>query len=136
MLCITLTDSFYFYFKNQKLKNSFTFIWKNILCCIFLCSYAIFFLRAWIAINSKIWFRSSCNKPILTLKNIITDFCRWQYFAYFDIKVAFLGQYSFEWVALCYVECCLFQTYIEIWNFFAIVTCSWLFQFYSSKVLS
>ena len=39
---------------------------------------------------------SSGDKPILTWKISVTDFCRRQYFAYFDTKLVLLDQNSFE----------------------------------------
>ena len=113
MLCITLKDSllgprFYFCVKVHKLYDSFTFIWKKIRCHIFLflCHISSFgssglnceFIRReyGFSINSKISFMSSGDKPILTLKISVTNFCRFRYFADFDIRILLLGQNSFE----------------------------------------
>ena len=43
-------------------------------------------------VNSKISLMSSVHKPILTLKISVTNFCRLEYFADFDIKIILLGQ--------------------------------------------
>ena len=77
------------------------------------------------SINSKKSLMSS------TLK--ISNFCRFWLFAEFYIKIVLLGQSSFERIAFCWVEYCVFQTYIETLKSFVTVTCSWLFQFYSIK---
>ena len=68
-------------------------------------------------------FISSSDKPILT--------CRLPYFADFDIKSVLLGQSSFEWIAYFKLGIVYFKPISK----FAIVTCSWMFQFYTSKVL-
>ena len=39
---------------------------------------------------------SSGDKPILTLKISVTNFCRFWYFADFDVKIALLSQNSFR----------------------------------------
>ena len=118
MLCITLKDSllgprFYFCVKVHKLYDSFTFIWKKIRCHVFLLQCQIlsfgssilnceFIRRQYdFSINSKIWFMSSGDKPILALKISVTNFSRFQYFADFDIRIVLLGQNSFEWIAFC-----------------------------------
>ena len=50
----------------------------------------------WFSINLKISFVSSVDQPILTLKISVTNFCRFRYFADFDIEILLLGQDSFE----------------------------------------
>ena len=73
--------SFYFCIKVHKLDDSFTFIWKKILChilslgssglnCEFICREHGF------SINSKISFMSSGDKPVLMLKILVTNFCK------------------------------------------------------------
>ena len=82
--------SFYFCLKVHKLDDSFTLIWKKILCAIVFYFYVIFCHldpMAWIANYSKwvsfgsfkISFMSSGDKPILTLKISV------KLFADFDI---------------------------------------------------
>ena len=46
--------------------------------------------------NSKKSFMSSGDKPILTLKISVRNFCRFRYFADFDIRILLLGLNSFE----------------------------------------
>ena len=48
------------------------------------------------SINSKIPFMSSGDKPVLTLKTLVTIFCRFRYFADFYITMVLLGQNFFE----------------------------------------
>ena len=107
---------------------------------IFFCFYTMFCRLdplAWIAnlfyreygfsINSKISFMSSGDKSILTLKILVTNFCR---FWYFDIKIVLLGQNSFKWIAFCLSwVLCILNLY---WSFKIFRQChfSWLFQFY------
>ena len=123
---------FYFYLKVHKLEDGFTFIWKNILCYIFLfllhtltsgssglnCR---FIRREYgFTVNSKISLVSSGGKVIIT-------FYRFPYYADFDIKIVLLGQNSFQWINFCWVEYCVFQTYTKTLKSFVVVTCSWLF---------
>ena len=42
---------------------------------------------------------SSGNKPVLTLKILVTNFCRFQYFTDFNFKIVLIGQNNFESVA-------------------------------------
>ena len=91
--CITLKDgflgpSFYFCFKVYKVDDSLTFIWKKILCHIFLYFYVVLSFGSsgmncklirreyGFSINSKIPFMNSSDEPILTLKILVTYFCR------------------------------------------------------------
>ena len=112
MFCITLSFwhlRFCFWINIRKLDDSFTFIWKKILCHIFLSVYHILSLGSsdmnWefirreysFSINSKISFMSSGNKQLLSLKVSVTIFCRVWYFGNFDIKTVHLDQNSFEW---------------------------------------
>ena len=99
MFCITLKDSLlgprlYFCIKVHKLYDSFIFIWKKIRCHIFLflCHILSFgssglnceFIRReyGFLVHSKISFTSSGDKPILTLKISVTNFCRFWYWNY------------------------------------------------------
>ena len=59
------------------------------------------------SINLKILFMVSVDKPILTLKTSVTNVCRFQYFADFNIKIVLLCQNSSEWIALSWVLCIL-----------------------------
>ena len=110
IFCITLKNSllgprFCFCVKVHKLNDSFTFIWKKIQCHIFLFLCHIFsfgssglncqFIRieCGFSINSKISFMSSGDKTILIS---VTNFCRFRYFADFDIRILVLGQNSSE----------------------------------------
>ena len=109
-----------FSFNIHKLvDDSFIFICKKILCYIFmfLCHILLFgsfslncrFIcrkygssinSTWfqLNLNSTISLVSSGDKPILT--------------ADFDIKIVRLGQNSFEWIALWWLDYCVFYTYI------------------------
>ena len=124
MLCITRKDcflelKFLFCFNANTLDDSFIFIWKKILCYIFLflCHILPLDPLAWIAnlfagngfsINSKISLMSSGDKPKLILKISVKDYADFRYFGDFDIKIVLLVQNSFEWIAFCLVEYCLF----------------------------
>ena len=55
----------------------------------------------WFLINPKVSFMNPGDKPILTLKISVTNFCRFRYFADFDFKIVLLDQNSFEPIALC-----------------------------------
>ena len=44
------------------------------------------------SINSKISFMNSGDKPILTLKISVTNFCRFRYLADFDFRIVLLGE--------------------------------------------
>ena len=111
--------SFYICFNVHKLDDSFTFIWKKILCHIFLflCHIlpfgsfgldAEFILRECrFSIKSKVSFMSSGDKPILTLQISVTNFCRFWHFADFDFKIVLLGQNSFQPFSFCWVEYCV-----------------------------
>ena len=82
------------------------------------------------SINLKISLVNSGGKPFLALKISVTNFCRFRYFEDFYIKIELLGQNRFDWIAFCWGEYCVFQTYIEFFFFF-FFGCSWVFQFYS-----
>ena len=51
------------------------------------------------SISSNITFMGSGDKPILILKMLVKNFCRFQYFADFDFKIVLLGLNSFESIA-------------------------------------
>ena len=51
------------------------------------------------SINLKIQLMSSTDKSVLTMK--ISNFCRLQNFADFDIKIVLLSQNIFEGIAFC-----------------------------------
>ena len=64
---------------------------------------------------------SSGDKPILSSKFSVMNFCRFRYLADFDIKIVPLGQNSFECIAFWWVEYFAFQTYIEtLTHFFSL----------------
>ena len=96
----------------QAINHVFRFISKKILCHMFW-SHVIFCCldyMTWIANsfaehgsskNSKTSFMSSGDKPILTLKISVTNFCKFQYTADLDIKVVVLVQNSFDWIGFC-----------------------------------
>ena len=65
------------------------------------------------SIYSKTSFLNSGDKLKLTLKISVTNFCKFRYFADFDIKVVLLVQNSFDWIAFCWGYYCVFWTYIE-----------------------
>ena len=99
--------SFYFCINVHKQDDSFTLISRKIYAILF-CFYVIFCCldllirrKYGFSIDSKNLFISSGDKPILTLKISVTNFFRFRYFADFDIKIVFLGQNSFEWIAFC-----------------------------------
>ena len=86
-----------------KIDNSFTFIWKKILCHIFLflCRILLFGSSGQnckvirredgFLINSKISFMSSGDNPISILKILVANFFRFRHFTDFDIKIVLLG---------------------------------------------
>ena len=111
---------FYFCINVHKLGDSFTLIWrKKDLCHIVLFLYHILLSESsglnfklirkkyGFSIDLKISLMNSGDKPILTLYVSLTNLFRYQYFADFDIKIVFLGQTSFEWIAFCWVFCIL-----------------------------
>ena len=110
--------SLYICLNVRKLDDSFTFIWKKILCHIFLflCHILLFgssgpdaefILRECrFSIKSKVSFMSSGDKPILTWQISVTNFCRFRHFADFDFKIVLLGQSSFQPFSFCWVEYC------------------------------
>ena len=70
---------------------------------------------------------SSGDKPILTLKILVSNFCIFRYFADFDFKIVVLGQNNFESIASCWVEYWVFEIYIGTLKPFVIVSSSSLF---------
>ena len=52
-----------------------------------------------ILINSKVSFMSSGDKPILTSKISLINFCRFRYLEDFDFKIVHFGQNSSEPIA-------------------------------------
>ena len=91
------------------LEDSFIFIGKAILGCIF---YILTFGSSELncefihreygfSINLKIPFMSSSDHPVLTLKVSVMCFCRFWYCTDFDIKVLLLSQNSFVWIGFC-----------------------------------
>ena len=70
------------------------------------------------SINLKISLVNSGGKPFLALKISVTNFCRFRYFEDFYIKIELLGQNRFDWIAFCWGEYFVFQTYIEFFFFF------------------
>ena len=127
---------------------AYTYIWRKFLYVTFF--YAIFCRMnplEWIAnyswgvwffdkfirggygfsINLKITFMSSGDKPILTLKISVSNFCIFRYFADFDFKIVVLGQNNFGSIASCWVEYWVFEIHIGILKPFVIVSSSSLF---------
>ena len=123
---------------SHKVDDGFTFIWKRILCDIFLIlrhvlSFGSSGLKCksthrkyGFLITSKMSLMSSGDMQISLWKS------QSQNFTDFDIRTILLAQNSFdEWLAFCWVDYCVFQNYIGTLKHFVIVTWSWLFQFYS-----
>ena len=98
MICITLNDcfldvSFYFCLNLHEVDDSFTFIWKKILCHIFLFLFHILSFgssdpncklthrKYGFLITSKMSFMSSGDKQIFVLKISVPNF------ADFDMKI-------------------------------------------------
>ena len=138
-------QSFYFYLNVYKLNDRVIFIWKKDSMPHFSVS-MLYFCRlnplAWIANlfagSMGFWVMSSGDKPIRTLKISVTNVCRFQYFAHFNIKFVLLRKNSFEWIAFCSVEYCVFLIYTETLKschcrLFLII--SVLFNWTSCKVL-
>ena len=94
-----------------------------------------------LSINLKISFMNSRDKPILTEPALtltetsltVTNLCRFQYLADFDVKIVLLGQTSFEWITFCWVLCTLHL----YWIFKSFCHCHLLliFQFYPIELL-
>ena len=68
------------------------------------------------SINSKVSFMNSGDKPSLTWKISVTNFCGFRHFADFVFKIVLLGQNRFQPFAFCWVEYCVI--YIEYWFIF------------------
>ena len=93
-----------------------------------------FFCREYeFSINLKISVMRSGDKPVLNLKILVTNVCRFWYFADFNVKFVLLGQNSAEWIAFRSVKHCVFHTCTGTLKSFVIVTYSWLFQFSSTE---